>query len=302
MFELRNNMSLAERKSALIQEHFVATADADYLTARWAYDAGCFYNFCWSASQCVEKYLKAAILYDGRSTKGFGHNLNKLYPEVSKIDPALMKIKILMPLTTGKGRELWDGKSMLDFVDYLNLYGSADGRYALEGIYINGPVIHPLDSLCVLVRKLIRLQKDQLFPETIRPIKPDHDWSISAHLPLERLFAEQYQAGESHKLRWTFRNMNFAFFDDRVEGETVLAQREATFGGQISFLSPLRNHLVRLAQLDDSEENIRITNELRTWVEANIQLSDRLRGKLGFPQRQDKCKKRTASGKTSKTK
>jgi hypothetical protein len=75
-------MSLEERKSALIREHFLETADGDYLAARWAWDNGRFYNFCWSASQCVEKYLKAALLYDGRSSKGFGHNLNSLFNEV----------------------------------------------------------------------------------------------------------------------------------------------------------------------------------------------------------------------------
>jgi hypothetical protein len=157
---------------------------------------------------------------------------------------------------------------MSNFVDYLNVYGSSDGRYALEGIFINGPVIHPLDSLSVLVRSLIRRRNDQLFRQSVaestREFKFDRDWMISAQLPLERLFAELYNVGECQKLRWTFRNMNFAFFDERTEAAS--AQKESTFGGQINALSPLTNHLVRLPQLDDSEHNIRVTNVAESLV------------------------------------
>ena len=90
---IRVDMSLEERKSALIQAHYLETADADYLTARWAWDNGLFYNFCWSAAQAVEKYLKAALLYNDRSATDFGHKLTDLYAEIGKLTTQVAWLK-----------------------------------------------------------------------------------------------------------------------------------------------------------------------------------------------------------------
>lgn len=267
-------MTFEERKSVLIQSCSLEMADMDYLTARWAYGNGIFHNFYWSAAQCVEKYLKAALLYNGCPVKDFGHNLKRLYAAVGEIDPEFQMSTISMPKTTGMGREAWHGKPMTLFIDYLNRYGSPDARYSLIGTFINGPVVHPLDSLCALIRRLIRRRNflsEDLFCWSETESYPherigvDRDWMISGELLLERLFAGKYQVGQAEELRNTFRNMNFAFFDERVDGE-------ATFGGQHFTMAPVRNHLFRLRDLDETAENIRIIDELRTWAEANMKL------------------------------
>lgn len=267
-------MSLDERKSILIQKCFLEMADMDYITARWAYGAGIFHNFYWAAAQCVEKYLKAALLYNGRSAKAFGHNLNKLYAAVGEIDPEFNASIISMPETTGMGRDAWHGKPMTLFVDYLNRYGSPDVRYSLTGTFINGPVVHPLDSLCALTRRFIRHHNflgDDLFlwSEAESPLQErigiDHNWMVSGELLLERLFVRKYQVGHGEALREIFQNMNFAFFDEHTA-------EESTFGGQHFMQSPLLNHLLRLRELDHSEKNTRIIDELSAWADANITL------------------------------
>ncbi len=277
-------MTLDERKSVLIQSCFLEMADMDYLTARWAYGSGIFHNFYWSAAQCVEKYLKAALLYNGHSVKRFKHDLNRLYATASEIDPELQTTTISMPDTTGVGREAWDGKPMVLFVDYLNRYGSPDARYSLGGTFINGPVVHPLDSLCAITRRLVRrrnfLSEDLFRWSEARSyfherMVVDRDWMISGELLLERLFTGTYHVGQAETLRNTFRKMNFAFFERTDD--------EATFGGQHFTMAPLLNHLFRLRKLDATEENIRIIDELRAWADANMRLPKEVKDALRSP-------------------
>jgi len=275
-------MSLDERKSTLIQSCFLEMADMDYLAARWTYHNGIFHNFCWLAAQCIEKYLKAALLYNNKTSKGLRHDLNNLYSAISDIDPKFSSLIISMPNTTGGGRENWHEKPMSLFVNYLNSYGSPDGRYSLTGVFINGPVIHPLDSLCAHLRRFIRHNNfisSDLFQwsETKNyfhdRIGLDSDWMVSNNLLLEQLFAHKYHVGQTKELRSTFQNMNFAFFTEHHNDET-------TFGGQCFTLAPMVNHLFRLPVLDNSEENIRIVDELRVWAAANITLSKEIQAAL----------------------
>lgn len=275
-------MTLAERKSVLIQSCLIDMADMDYLTARWAYANGVFQTFYWSAAQCVEKHLKAALLYNDGSALGFRHDLKRLHAAVGELEPAFAAAVIAMPPTTGLGREAWEGKPMTLFVDYLHTFGAPDARYSLVGTYINGPVIHPLDALCAMTRALIRRRNftgSDLFASSEAETWPDErmemdrPWMIGGDLLLERLFARRYRVGHGEALRDTFRTMNFAFFEER-------AVDEATFGGLHSSMSPLLNHLLRLRDFDKSTENIRIIDELGEWADAHLQLPREVRAAL----------------------
>ena len=156
----------------------------------------------------MEKYLKAALLYNGCAVKEFGHDLNQLFAAVGEIDPAFQASTIVMPQTSGMGRDAWDDKPMALFVDYLNRYGSSGARYSLTGTFINGPVIHPLDSLCALSRRLIRHRNflsEDLFrwseaQNDLHERMVDHAWMISSELLLERLFAGIYYVGQAETL------------------------------------------------------------------------------------------------------
>lgn len=66
----------------IVQEFFVNTADDNYLTARWCFVEGLHIDFFWLAVHAVEKYMKAALLLNGETSKGYGHDIVKLYTRV----------------------------------------------------------------------------------------------------------------------------------------------------------------------------------------------------------------------------
>lgn len=52
-------------------------ADRDYVSARLAFQAGLIPQFQWSALHCLEKYVKAILLYNRISSKGQKHEVSE---------------------------------------------------------------------------------------------------------------------------------------------------------------------------------------------------------------------------------
>ena len=61
-------------------------ADQDYIAARISYRSKLHFPFFWSSQQCVEKYLKAILLFNAKSAKGLGHNLIEALDRVNGIE------------------------------------------------------------------------------------------------------------------------------------------------------------------------------------------------------------------------
>jgi HEPN domain-containing protein len=64
---------------------FRDVADQDYIAARRSYRDGLTQPFLWSSLQCVEKYLKAILLFNGKSARGIGHDLGWALDRVTNI-------------------------------------------------------------------------------------------------------------------------------------------------------------------------------------------------------------------------
>ncbi|MEO8360952.1 MAG: HEPN domain-containing protein [Vicinamibacteria bacterium] len=62
---------------AFVHRSFRDMADMDYIGARVLYRSGLLPPFLNAANQAIEKYLKAILLYNDRSAKGLGHDLEK---------------------------------------------------------------------------------------------------------------------------------------------------------------------------------------------------------------------------------
>ena len=60
-------------------------ADEDYISARSNYQLRLREQFFWAGLQAVEKYLKAILLHNGRSTLKYGHDVSKLLKAVQQI-------------------------------------------------------------------------------------------------------------------------------------------------------------------------------------------------------------------------
>jgi HEPN domain len=258
-----NEMTVDQRKRELILRLFVSPADEDFLSARWCYRMGLFQHFYWSAAQALEKYMKACLLANG-DTADVGHDLRKLHEAVLGLDATgILPQKITLPETTGMGAEMWATRDMAEFVQYLSSYGDPDNRYGLIGIRVVGPDIHVLDMLCLSLRRL-------LHRIGIRPRCSEYseDWHVSCDGLLERASTGRKWASENRELGSEFKNMNIAFFENH-------SSDESTFGGQHYSASPLYVHLVKIAEMYPTTENISAVEELRAWVKVNIRMGKR---------------------------
>lgn len=134
---------------------FRKQADYDYISARANYHMRIRQQFLWSAHQAVEKYLKAILLFNGRSAryyahlgtakrKQFDHDLDALNAEVQKI--ALLKYEIEP-----------EDKS---FLSYLSRQGGAN-RYLGTSAYNTADAIHSLDRLVWHIRRYCQYIPDR---------------------------------------------------------------------------------------------------------------------------------------------
>ncbi|MBX9900333.1 MAG: HEPN domain-containing protein [Burkholderiaceae bacterium] len=134
---------------------FRKQADHDYIAARANYRMRLRQQFLWSAHQAVEKYLKAILLFNGKSARfytlagktkkhEFGHNLDALFSEVKKI--VMLKIEI----------EREDEK----FLSYLSRQGGAN-RYLSTSAYNTSDAIHRLDRLVWHIRRYCQYIADR---------------------------------------------------------------------------------------------------------------------------------------------
>ena len=102
------------------RECFVDTGDRDYLCARSAWRHRLVEHFLWNGLQVVEKYLKAILLFNGRSAKGLSHNLERAFGRVL----AISDIPFDFP------------KRVVVFIAYLHRHGPS--RYLEIPFYARG--------------------------------------------------------------------------------------------------------------------------------------------------------------------
>jgi len=72
-------------------------ADQDYISARILYRLGLPMQFLWQAGQCIEKYMKAILLYNEIPISSFDHDLRSLEKEVLSIPDLPIRLPLLIP-------------------------------------------------------------------------------------------------------------------------------------------------------------------------------------------------------------
>lgn len=73
---------------------FRDVADKDYLAARVLYRYELEPQFLWAGSQAIEKYLKAILLFNGRSAKRIGHDIDKALQAVDAISDLALDLPV----------------------------------------------------------------------------------------------------------------------------------------------------------------------------------------------------------------
>ena len=129
---------------------FRKQADFDYIAARANFRMQLRQQFLWSAQQAIEKYLKALLLFNGKSAryptgqrKEFGHELGRLVDEVRTIKVFALDLE----------------PDQEQFIKYLAKQGP--NRYIGTTAYNTGEVLRQLDGTVWHLRRFCQYMPDR---------------------------------------------------------------------------------------------------------------------------------------------
>jgi hypothetical protein len=264
-------------RHSIVQELFIKTADDNYVAARWCFTYGLDVDFFWLAVHALEKYLKAALLLNGRSArsystsgkeKTYGHDIVRLYADVQPLAPELLPTKLTCPAEISDPQ--WYEEPSECFIARLYDMGHAHNRYQLSGYIRREEDLLKLDQMVFAVRRLCQplethflgKKRSGVPDETRRQrILKDHPSSANLYSRLEETFG-----GKRGKMvRHAALNWNFPF---APKGYKHTKMRYGTF----SAVNPV---LVRriLDPLDAGRpDQDKQADELWKWVRENIHL------------------------------
>jgi hypothetical protein len=155
-------LDLRTSQTSLVHDLFVRTADENYITARWCAVNRLNIDFFWLAVQTLEKYMKAVLLLNGKTSKQFGHEIVKLYAQIRDIAGPLLPNVLVKPQNLEI--EDWHECSSESFVEHLQRQGNADNRYLIYGYHTRSQDLYKLDQMVFAVRRLICPLADRAFP------------------------------------------------------------------------------------------------------------------------------------------
>lgn len=195
---------------------FVATADENYILARWAALNHLDLDFLWLGLHSIEKYLKAVLLLNGKSAK-IGHCIDDLYQQVLSLGvrcAPLVKPPFLELLDSR-----WFDEPICKFLERLNKKGDPNNRYLLYGFYVFMEDLFKLDQVVWEIRRHCRplIQTIQGGPELmeiywIPRLRTDRSkWSLDETLPLEMALAGK----RSLEVNAAVLKLNSSFAPDR---------------------------------------------------------------------------------------
>jgi len=195
---------------------FVRTADENYIAARWCCMQRLHTDFFWLGTHALEKYMKAVLLYNGRSVKRYGHDVTRLYRSVHTIAKRLLPTTLNQPATLVGIH--WVDRTATQFIEHLALNGNPDNRYLTYGYSTRSQDLHMLDAMVYAVRRLICSLDEplQLFGRSKKlPSPPSHrqileqqpEYRATLSMPLDDLIRDE-AAGS---LRFAALNLKLAF-------------------------------------------------------------------------------------------
>jgi HEPN domain-containing protein len=98
-----------------IDRSFRDVADRDYVSARVCHRLDLKQQFLWASLQAVEKYLKAILLYNDRSTKPLGHKIQKAY---ERLHQQIRDIQFDIPKDVEKFIQYLDSQGANRYFEY----------------------------------------------------------------------------------------------------------------------------------------------------------------------------------------
>ncbi|KQY99994.1 hypothetical protein ASD45_03655 [Pseudolabrys sp. Root1462] len=260
-----NDDQFAEKHS-IVNELFINTADDNYIAARWCFHENLNVDFFWLAVHCLEKYLKAALLLNGHSSRSYRHDIIRLYEAVKPLAPELLPKTLVKP--SDMPINVWRQETVEQFVRRLYRDGQADNRYQLYGYSRQAEDLWKLDQLVFSVRRLCQPLELHFFDEKI------------VGLPDE---TRRQRMSKDHPCSWVLR----ARLEETIEGKRGTSLQHAALNWnrpfapenykhtEMEYRSSVQNPvLVRRIYdpLAGGAENLADADRLWDWVKSSIQL------------------------------
>jgi hypothetical protein len=247
-------------KHSIVKELFIATADDNYVNARWCFHENLNVDFFWLAVHCLEKYLKAVLLLNGESSLKYQHEIVELFQQVKKSARCLLPATLVRPADIPA--EMWREEQIEDFIERLYRDGQAHNRYQLFGYSRRPGDLWKLDQVVFAVRRLCQPLDTAVFPQentlTYREIllRNPKRWSLDNKLE------ETFDGKRGDVLKHAFLNRNFPFAPDGYMHSPIMTY---TFASQESVLGR------RLFDpLETGPERFAASDGLWLWVKENI--------------------------------
>jgi hypothetical protein len=159
------------RKNIIILRMFVETADHNYIVARLAALNHLHLDFFWNGLHAVEKYLKAILLFNGRSAASQGHNIEWLSQQVLVLHPEMSWGRFVKPNLYLSPP--WRDEDISTYITRLNKRGNPNNRYLTDGYTFEMGDLLKLDQLVWQIRRHCR-------PKTVRG--REIDWVKELHV------------------------------------------------------------------------------------------------------------------------
>jgi len=265
-------------KGGIVRECFVNTADDNYIAARWCFVEGLHINYFWLSVHALEKYMKAALLLNGESSKSYSHDIIKLYRKTKCLAADLLPNALNKPDSLDIDR--WIDESPEAFIQRLYRNGNAHNRYQIGGFYRRDEDLFKLDIMVYELRRLCvpldayfmgrwRSGKSNLTHRNVLTRQRQH-WRISQSSNLERAIAGKRGNGIRHVLL----NLNLPFAPEDYAHESLQA-------GMAARNSVLARSVLRPLEQEPNSQRATLAAEVCDWVIENIHLSIDVKNELG---------------------
>lgn len=264
--------------NGLIDDTYLASADQDYIVARWGFENKLYSNFLWNSAQCIEKYLKCILLHHRVSVQDLKHDLCKARDLVEKNCPDVIIAQFYnVPQITG-GHFKCEKDTPASFISGLNDAGHPDIRYLQIHFSLDFSDLMKLDQLVFSLRKNCHSNK---------PWKPAASSRLEENRPAER-WSEllwRHTGGLLERLKQSFKAQDptkgdeyaFLFLNYPFEGFTPSKANLAWASRSSAIWRVLDRYRAQVsAEIEDACK----TQQVLKWALNNMRLPSKLRDEI----------------------
>lgn len=275
---MRTKSQLDVLKNDVVTYLFVNMADQDYILARISYHEQMVNGFFSATGQAIEKYLKASLLLNGKSSIGYNHDLVKLFEAVNQYASDLFPEHLTKPSQLETAYSAWHEETPVEFLKRIKPYTDPNSRYNIFGYTLSPQDLFHLDQFIFAARRVaFRLdaypflgqpKSRQGVPQTVREMLG----RFPKYGPRKNLLDKIKKANSNHKLYDAALSFNFPFAPNDYD------HKQIQLGSR--WEDPVLDRRI-FALLEKPKSSLDTdAADLADWVVENISLPKDLKQKL----------------------